>query len=252
MNNFGQPLRHVQITGSTNDEAQRWALEDAPHGAVVRADEQTHGRGRQGRDWCSPAGLGLYLSLILRPDIALSQVPQLTMLAALGAARAIESETNLPANVKWPNDIVLRGRKIGGVLSEARPREENPQRADYVIVGIGLNVNFAREDLPRDVKIPATSLYMETGHVRPLANVMNTLLREIETLYDEYSSGAWHELRAEFARRDILQGQAVRVEASGETYRGEAAGIDEDGTLLVRTPASVRRVVAGDVLLHLD
>jgi BirA family biotin operon repressor/biotin-[acetyl-CoA-carboxylase] ligase len=151
---FGQPLRHLETTGSTNDEAQRWALEGAPHGAVVRADEQTHGRGRQGREWCSPAGLGLYLSLILRPDIALSQVPQLTMLAGLGAARAIESETNLPANVKWPNDVILRGRKIGGVLSEARPHAENPQRVEFAIVGIGLNINFARQDLPRDAKIP--------------------------------------------------------------------------------------------------
>jgi BirA family biotin operon repressor/biotin-[acetyl-CoA-carboxylase] ligase len=106
-------------------------MEGAPHGAVVRADEQTHGRGRQGRDWCSPAGLGLYLSLIFRPGIALSEVPQLTMLAALGAARAIEAETKLPASVKWPNDIILRGRKIGGVLSEARPHAENLQRAEF-------------------------------------------------------------------------------------------------------------------------
>jgi BirA family biotin operon repressor/biotin-[acetyl-CoA-carboxylase] ligase len=249
---FGQPIRHLEVIGSTNDEAQRWAQEGAPHGAVVRADEQTQGRGRQGRDWCSPAGLGLYLSLILRPDIALAQVPQLTMLTALGAARTIESETNLPANVKWPNDIILRGRKIGGVLSEARPREENPQRVEYAIVGIGLNVNFAREDLPRDVKIAATSLYMETGHVRLLEDVISSLLRETETVYNEYSCGDWQELRAEFARRDILQGQTVRVEGAGETYGGEANGIDDDGTLLVRTPVGVRRVVAGDVLLHLD
>ena len=138
------------------------------------------------------------------------------------------------------------------MLSEARPDAEKPQRVEFVIVGIGLNVNFARQDLPRDVKIPATSLYMETGHVRPLEDVMSALLREIETLYNEYSAGAWPNLRAEFARRDILQGQAVRVEAVGETYRGEASGIDEDGTLLVRASSGVRRVVAGDVLLHLD
>jgi BirA family biotin operon repressor/biotin-[acetyl-CoA-carboxylase] ligase len=146
----------------------------------------------------------------------------------------------------------LRGRKIGGVLSEARPHQENPQRVEYAIVGIGLNAEFLAQDLPRDAKIPATSLYMETGHVRPLENVMSTLLRETETLYDEYAAGAWPKLRAEFARRDILQGQAVRVDAVGETYRGEAAGIDDDGTLLVRASNGMRRVVAGDVLLHLD
>jgi BirA family biotin operon repressor/biotin-[acetyl-CoA-carboxylase] ligase len=194
----------------------------------------------------------LYVSLILRPDIALSQVPQLTMLAALGAARAIENETRVLASVKWPNDIILRGRKIGGVLSEARPHAENLQRAEFAIVGIGLNINFAREDLPRDAKIPATSLYVETGQVRPLKTVMSALLCELESVYNEYSAGAWSRLRAEFARRDILMGQTVRVEASGETYRGEANGIDDDGTLLVRTPSEMRRVVAGDVLLHLE
>jgi BirA family biotin operon repressor/biotin-[acetyl-CoA-carboxylase] ligase len=102
------------------------------------------------------------------------------------------------------------------------------------------------------VKIAATSLYMETGHVRPLENVMDSVLRQTEATYDEYSRGDWQKLRAEFARRDILQGQTVRVEGAGETYGGEANGIDDDGTLLVRTPVGVRRVVAGDVLLHLD
>jgi BirA family biotin operon repressor/biotin-[acetyl-CoA-carboxylase] ligase len=175
------------------------------------------------------------------------------MLAALGAARAMESETGLPANVKWPNDIVLRGRKCGGVLSEARSREANPQHVEFAVVGIGLNVNFSRDDLPREVKIPATSLYMETGHVRPLPHVMQALLQEIETLYHEYSQGGWHTLRSEFARRDILQGRAVQVQAPGETYSGTAAGIEDDGALLVRAVGdSVRRVVAGDVLLMLD
>jgi BirA family biotin operon repressor/biotin-[acetyl-CoA-carboxylase] ligase len=134
---FGEPLRYLETTESTNDEANRWAQSGAPHGAVVRADEQTRGRGRQGRNWSSPAGLGLYLSLVLRPEIELSCVPQLTMLAALGASRAVESETGLPSNVKWPNDIVLRGKKIGGVLSEARAAN-NSSCVEFAVIGIGL------------------------------------------------------------------------------------------------------------------
>jgi BirA family biotin operon repressor/biotin-[acetyl-CoA-carboxylase] ligase len=120
---FGSPLRHVGETGSTNDDAAQWARAGASHGSVVRADAQTQGRGRLGRNWSSPPGLGLYFSIILRPEMEMTRVHHLTMLAALASARAVEEATAWRANVKWPNDIVLHGRKIGGVLSEAQADE---------------------------------------------------------------------------------------------------------------------------------
>lgn len=241
-------IRHLSTTGSTNDDALAWAQDGAPHGAVVRADFQTQGRGRAGRSWESPEGLGLYFSLVLRPEIELSQVPQLTMLAALAAARTLEKRTQIPTNVKWPNDVVLRGGKIGGVLSEARALPNSPSRLAFAIVGVGLNINFSRGDLPPRPIFPATSLYIETGKVHSPDEVFAEFLNEMQTLDNQWP-GRWHQLREEWLRRDVLQNQTVQVEDAQENWSGTACGIDERGALLVQTKSETRRVVAGDVTL---
>lgn len=258
---LGQPLRRYLSIHSTNDAAGEWARNGAPHGAAVRADEQTQGRGRQGRAWNSPAGLGLYLSLILRPELDMDEahIPQWTMVAALAAARAVEELIGLACNVKWPNDVVLRDGKIGGVLSEAGGSlarfRGNPEHGrfvpEYVVIGIGLNVNFAREYLPSDAKIPATSLLIETGRTWLIDDVADAWLRAMTSLLHAHQMNGWDALRIEWIQRDILTGQRVRVEDSGEkTYRGVAGGINADGTLLVQTASGPRRVVAGDVRLE--
>ncbi len=251
---LGQPLRRYLSIHSTNDAAAEWARAGAPHGAAVRADEQTQGRGRQGRAWNSPAGLGLYLSLILRPEIELARVPQLTMLAALAAARAVEELTGLSCNVKWPNDVVLRGGKIGGVLSEAGESE-----TPYAVIGIGLNINFARRDLPPGAKIAATSLLIETGRRWEIDEVSAAWLRTMDGCLRRYGEGGWNDLRVEWMQRDILTGQRLVVEnstveepaAESSTLRGIAAGVDESGALRLQTPNGPRLVVAGDVRLEM-
>lgn len=272
---FGKPLRHLGETASTNDDAMKWAREDAPHGSVVRADAQTRGRGRLGRSWVSPANLGLYFSVVLRPEnLRLENVSQLTMLAALSCVHAIEEISGLRANVKWPNDVVLHGRKIGGILSEASIREASIREAsineasiygtaaietsstrsshfvDFAVVGIGLNVDFQPDDLPRDAKIPATSLRMESGDIGASEALFAAVLNALQNNYTRWSDGAWPQMRAEFARRDILQNSNVRVEAPNETYRGVARGIADNGVLLVQTADGTREVVAGDVVLE--
>lgn len=262
---LGQPLRRYPSVDSTNIIAAEWARTGAPHGAAVRADEQTRGRGRQGRAWNSPAGLGLYLSLILRPELDMDEarIPQWTMVAALAAARAIEELAGLDCHVKWPNDIVLRGRKIGGVLSEAGGNlarfrgdpEHGKSVPEFAVIGIGLNVNFARHDLPRDAKIPATSLLVETGRAWPIDDVANAWLHAMATLLHRHQMNGWNSLRDEWLRRDILMGQSVRVEGGIEadgakSYRGVAEGINADGTLRVQTANGPRHVVAGDVRLE--
>ena len=256
---FGQPLRHLENTDSTNDVALQWAQDGAPHGAVVRADSQSAGRGRQGRNWVSPRGCGLYFSLITRDDIALQNVPQLTMIAALAAARALEkiAPASTRAAVKWPNDIVLNEKKIGGVLCETRSRENaapadaahGEARAAFVVIGIGLNVNFARADLPPHTKIPASSLQIESGKVFDLNEVLAAVLHEIENAHREYSRGNWSELRREWMQRDFLQGRRVKVEGARETFRGVAVGVDENGLLRVSSEGKTRVVLAGDVTL---
>jgi BirA family transcriptional regulator, biotin operon repressor / biotin---[acetyl-CoA-carboxylase] ligase len=239
--------RHLKETGSTNDDALAWAQNGAPHGAVVRADVQTQGRGRAGRNWESPEGLGLYFSLVLRPQIEISQVPQLTMLAALAAALATESVTQIPCNVKWPNDIILRGGKIGGVLSEARSdgeaRSDNTNLVAFAIIGIGINVNFSRADLPPRPILPATSLYIETGRVHSTDEVFNEYGKQFAALYDAWENAGWPQLRDEWLQRDVLQHR--RVKAQG--VEGVACGVDESGALLLQTSRGAQRIVAGDV-----
>lgn len=264
---FGENLKHVGETASTNDDAMLWARADsgqrATHGSVVRADAQTCGRGRLGRDWISPPNLGLYLSLILRPQIEIAQVSQLTMLAALASADAIDQQTNLRAQVKWPNDIVLHDKKVGGILSEASFDQSNISQSNieysklgncgekargfFVVVGIGLNVNFDADDLPLHPKLPATSLKMESGDRVSIEALFRNLMCALQKRYDIWESGGWHDLRAEFQERDFLQAKTVKVESGSETFRGRAVGIDADGLLLVQSENRLRRVLAGDV-----
>ncbi len=244
---FGESLKHLGETASTNDDAMNWARDGASHGSVVRADAQTRGRGRLGRNWVSPSGLGLYVSLILRPEIDMAQVAQMTMLAALASADAVEQTTTLRANVKWPNDIVLHGKKIGGILSEAKT-ENNAARVEFVVVGIGLNVNFEAHDLPHDAKLPASSLKMESGDWQSCDALFKHLMFALQSRYEKWQeSDGWDALRHEFQSRDFLQGQTVRVETERESYRGRAVGIDASGVLEVQTEKGLRRVLAGDV-----
>lgn len=256
---FGQPLKHSGETASTNDDAANWARADEPHrathGAVVRADSQTRGRGRLGREWVSPANLGLYFSVVLRPDnLEIARVPQLTMVAAISCAQAIEEVSGLRAHVKWPNDVILHGRKIGGILSEAHANNisttstRSANVVDFAVVGIGLNVDFSASDLPQNLKIPATSLRMESGDVGKSEKLFAAILRSFERNYQCFMAGEWTILRDEFARRDILQNQSVRVETANETFRGVVRGMNDDGVLCVQTENGAREVVAGDVI----
>lgn len=244
---IGQPLRHFQVCASTNDEAWRWASEGAPHGALVQADAQTAGRGRQGRSWNSPSGRGLYLSYILRPELEMAQVAQLTVVAALAGARAVEEVCDKKASTKWPNDIVLNDRKIGGILCEAHADPERPSHADFVVVGLGLNINLEMDDLPENPKIPASSLLIETKRRWDVDDAAAAICKHMGTTLDRLQNGEWSGLRSEFELRDILRGRRVSVETPGETYHAIADGIDADGILRVVANGEVRRVVAGDV-----
>jgi len=245
-----RPIRHFQICDSTNDEAAKWAQEGAPHGAVVRADAQSRGRGRLGRAWNSPADCGLYFSVLARPQkLALEHAARLTIVAALACARGIEEIIGRKMNVKWPNDVVLNERKIGGILCEAHAKENE---IDFAIIGIGINVNFQRDDLPPNVKIPASSLLLETRRRWELDDVLYAVGNQFDTLFDQLQSGAWNALREEFAARDILQNRRVRVETPGEIYEGVSDGLDEDGILRVRCQDETRKVIAGDVTLIVE
>jgi BirA family biotin operon repressor/biotin-[acetyl-CoA-carboxylase] ligase len=236
---IGQPLRRFEIVASTNDIAREWAQGGAAHGAVVTARGQTDGRGRRARSWQSAPGRGLYLSIILRPADE-APLTRWTLIVAVAVARAIEAELQAAgvlraAQLKWPNDILLGGCKIGGILCETS--------SGAIIAGIGLNVNQEAAELPERPLFPASSLKLQTGRAWELEPLLERLFLELNALQAQ----EWDAIRAEFERRCPLWREPVRVTTETETYHGVASGLDEDGVLLVETAAGPRRVVAGDV-----
>jgi BirA family biotin operon repressor/biotin-[acetyl-CoA-carboxylase] ligase len=175
---FGRDYRYIESTPST----QLLLPPDAAEGAVVVAGEQTAGRGRLGRRWLVPAGTSLLCSVQLRPEVPGERLPELTGVAARACAEAIQAVTNLATDVKFPNDVLVGGRKTAGVLAEAREGR--------VVLGIGVNVNVQQELLPRDVDLPPTSLLVETGHELDRAELLVELLERLELRYDDWLSAA--------------------------------------------------------------
>ena len=175
---FGRDYRYLETTPST----QLLLGPEAPEGAVVAAGEQTEGRGRLGRRWLAPPGTSLLFSIQLRPPVAGERLPELTGVAALACAEAIEGATGAAPELKFPNDLLLRGLKVAGVLAEARESR--------VVLGIGINVNIPQEELPQEVDVPATSLLVETGREVDRAELLVELLERLELRYDDWVSGA--------------------------------------------------------------
>jgi BirA family biotin operon repressor/biotin-[acetyl-CoA-carboxylase] ligase len=175
---FGRPYEHVESTPST----QLLVPADAPEGALVVAEEQTAGRGRLGRRWLAPAGTSLLCSLQLRPAVAPARLPELTVVASHACAEAIAALTGLEPELKFPNDVLVDGHKVAGILAEARE--------ERVVLGVGINVNVATEELPRDVERPATSLLVETGGEVERAALLAELLDRLERRYDEWVNAA--------------------------------------------------------------
>ena len=241
--------RHFLILDSTSEAAKSWACDastPAPHGAVISADTQTQGRGRLGREWISPAGKGVYLSVIWRPQNVLVSLSQLTIIVALAAARAIEITSGLKAETKWPNDVLVNGKKIGGVLCEAG---FEGGRINYFIAGIGLNINVAASELPDRLIFPATSLLLETGKEFDVAVARSVLIEQLQAGYSRYLNDGWNTQRGEFIARCVVLGQRIKVRSENNEFEGVAVGIDNDGLLVAQCADGLQTVVAGDVSL---
>jgi BirA family biotin operon repressor/biotin-[acetyl-CoA-carboxylase] ligase len=245
----GRPIHYWATIGSTMEEARRLAEGGAPEGTVVIADEQTAGRGRLRRSWWAPPGGSVLLSLLLRPASP-SQAQRLTMACSLAVCDAIAEVAGLQADdlrigVKWPNDVLIDGRKVCGILTEMDLLGE---RVQYAIVGIGVNVNVSFQDAP-PLMIPATSLAIAAGRPVSRLDFLVALLTGIERRYLALREGqAFHQ---EWAARMVTLGRPVQVTGAAERWKGLAVGVDEDGALLVRKEeGGVQRVLAGDVTLR--
>ena len=241
---FGKRVYHFFKTDSTNRVAMELGYAGEPEGAVILAEEQTAGRGRSGRSWHSERGAGLYVTLLLRPRLSPVQAPLLTMLAGLSAHSAIQAQTGLSAELKWPNDILMDGKKVGGILTEMHAE---PTQVRFVIVGIGINTN--QEKFPGDIASVATSLRKESGRTHSRLELLVRLLNEFESDYNRFLREGTRYVVDRFERvSSFANGKRVRVETGFETYFGTTAGLTSDGLLQVkREEGPVTMVVAGDV-----
>ena len=244
---IGSKLVCLAETESTNAVAFTMALDGAPEGTVVIADAQTAGKGRLGRVWLSPAGVNLYCSVVLRPEISPVAACQLTFLSVVAVARAIESCSALSPQIKWPNDILISGKKVAGLLNEMNAETE---QVNFVVLGIGVNLNMRLSQLGEGLRHPATSLLEEGGVEVDRLRFTRTLLAELDQLYDRFLLEGEAAVRAEWLERSAIRGRSVRVNCGDREFSGVVQGIDSFGALLVLlADGRVETVLSGDVTL---
>lgn len=244
---FGTPLHFFPTIDSTNTYAVKLAHEGAPEGTTVIADEQTGGKGRLGRTWVSPPGVNLYISLILRPAVSTGAAPQINLLAAVAVAEAIVQICGLTPAIKWPNDVLVAGKKVCGILAEMQT-EAGALRS--LVLGIGVNVNAPLTAFPPELHDKASSLLLVGGRVVDRAAFTAALLTHLEKLYILWIEKGFSVLRPAWEHHAAeLIGKQISVAAPEGTIAGTVLGLDSDGALLVRgsNDETPRRVLAGDV-----
>jgi BirA family biotin operon repressor/biotin-[acetyl-CoA-carboxylase] ligase len=245
---IGRDIRVFSETTSTNDIVEKLARDGVKEGVVVFAESQTKGRGRLGRKWISPAHKGLWFSILLRPDLRPQEATQLTVASATALRRAIESETGLKPEIKWPNDILIGGKKAAGILTELNAELD---KVRYVILGIGMDVNLDAGEFPADLKKTATSLKIETGETVSRAELAVAILRELDFDYARIGGGKFPAVADEWESGCATIGKNVTVHIGDRKIRGRAESLDDDGALLVRSEhGHLERITGGDVILE--
>ena len=241
-------VRWLAETDSTQRVARELARAGAPEGTVVIAEAQTAGRGRLGRTWHSPRGVNLYCSIVLRPALPPAAVPQVALVAGAAVAAALAATPGVEPRIKWPNDVLIDGRKVAGVLTEM---EAEVERVHHVILGIGVNLNASRSAFPPELRERATSVLLATGHRVDRAAVTARLLAALEARYGRFLEGGFEVVRSEWESYSCLTGTEVRVTSPDGEVAGRVAGLDADGALrLTRSDGTTARIVAGEVTLR--
>ncbi len=235
-------LREVD---STNNECKRQAEKGCADGLLIVSDYQTKGKGRLGRDWSSAPSQGLYMSIVLKPPISPMEAPQLTLIAGIATAKAIKKITGLDANIKWPNDIIVNGKKICGILTEMSAEIE---RVKYVVTGIGVNVND--EAFENGLKDKATSVYIETGRKYKRNIFIDEILGELMKYYKLYCEKGFSALKDEYNKYCLNIGKIVRTTGS-VPVKGKALGVNDKGELLIETDTNIVPVLSGEVSVRL-
>jgi BirA family transcriptional regulator, biotin operon repressor / biotin---[acetyl-CoA-carboxylase] ligase len=242
---IGRDIRVFEETTSTNDVVEKLARDQVKEGVAVFAESQTKGRGRLGRKWISPARKGLWFSILLRPKLRPQEATQLTVASATALRRAIEGSTGLKPKIKWPNDILIGGKKVAGILTELSAELD---RVKHIILGIGVDVNLT--EFPQDLKKIATSLNIEAGKTISRAELAVNILRELDKDYARVCSGNFESVANEWEEHCDTIGELVTIHVGDRKLQGRAEALDDAGALLLRTEhGTLEQVIGGDVTL---
>jgi BirA family biotin operon repressor/biotin-[acetyl-CoA-carboxylase] ligase len=239
---IGSEILVFEQTASTNDVVASLAASGAREGLVVFAESQTKGRGRQGRMWASPRGKGLWFSVLLRPSLPVAAFSRITVAASVAVARGIRQATGLDPRIKWPNDVIFQGKKVAGILTEAR--------RDAAVVGIGMDVNCGSEDFPSDVAAVATSLLLETSVAQDRVALAAAVLSALDDCYQR-ALADFEAIITEWAKHSTTLGRQIAVRMGQRRVEGHAQALDGDGALLLRKDnGQIERILGADVIVE--
>jgi len=242
---IGRKIHWFRKIDSTNLKAYELALHGAKEGEVVIAEMQEKGKGRLGRKWFSPPHKNIYCSIILRPQISPNKATVLTLVASVATADAIEKFSGLRPEIKWPNDILIRGRKVAGILNEIHSEMD---RINFIILGIGLNINMDEDMFPEEIRDIATSLKREKGEEISRKEFLASLLEELEEWYRIFLKEGESPILHAWREKAKIKGKKIKVKSFGEVLDGFGVDIDSDGALILKTSDGRRkRIIAGDL-----
>lgn len=228
---LGKKIIHRESTTSTQRIAHELALDKASHGTIVIADEQTKGKGRVDRTWHSKRGQGIWMSIVLRPNILPYLAPQLTLLTATVLADVIDHYAQVKPQIKWPNDILIQGKKMAGILTEMQAEQD---QVSYVIVGMGININQTNSDIPADISHRATSLRIETDKTWDMVPLIQRILHTFERKYDYFMDNGFDQVKQTWESYGFKINERLLIKTGKEQWEGIFLGIAEDGALLAR------------------
>jgi BirA family biotin operon repressor/biotin-[acetyl-CoA-carboxylase] ligase len=242
---IGRPLHFYDAIGSTNDEAMRQGEGGTPEGAVFLAESQTHGKGRLGRKWISPPGVNLYLSILLRPTFPPLQAPIVTLMAACAVREALEKVTGLKAGIKWPNDLLIGGKKVCGILTEMSAEQD---LIHHMAVGIGINVNLDPDTLPPDVREKSTSLSRRLGRKVDRTELLVSLLKSMERYYGLLNRKGAKGILPEWKKHSLILRKRVRIVSQRKKHEGVIVDLSPEGALILSgDDGKIVPVYSGDV-----
>ncbi|TMN23720.1 biotin--[acetyl-CoA-carboxylase] ligase [Lentibacillus cibarius] len=243
---LGKNVIHKEVADSTQSIAHKEALHGAPHGTVIVADEQTEGKGRMNRQWHSASNKGIWMSIILRPNMNPGSAPQLTLMTAVAIAEALSENISAKPKIKWPNDILIHHKKTAGILTEMQAEQDCIK---YVVIGIGININQTEADFPSELKnFKATSIRLETDVYFHVKDIIQKILLRLEQVYDGYMQTGFTDIKTKWEHYGYKIGEDIRIKTLRHSFNATFLGIAADGALLAQMENNeTKKIYSGEI-----